>query len=173
VRPSIPPYLVHCVICNVFKPFIGFPRSELAAISLRAQFPNSSVNQGLARYKTASPNRECVCPRGLRNSADPPARDRIGEHPPSNQSLPSASRDLCRNLPGKRNSPRGSWIGHLRLQSSLPTHRPWSQNHPLKPPSLWFQKPAPIEHFYKFLRRAGFCFQSVRSLPSRQLEHHC
>jgi hypothetical protein len=70
--------------------------SELAVISFRAQFPKRSVHGGLTRYKTASPNRKLLCPKGLRKAADPPVRDRIGEHPPSNQSLTSAPQGLGR-----------------------------------------------------------------------------
>ena len=47
-----------------------------------------------------------------------------------------------------------SWIAQHRLRLSRYTHGPWSQNHPCKPRSPWFQKPAPIEHFYRFLHRA-------------------
>src|SRR6266478_1336817 len=79
----------------------------------------------IARCKTASPNRELLCPKGLRKSAEPPVRDRIGEQPPSNQSLTSASQGFCRNLPGRRKGPRRSRIGLHRLQSSRHTHGPW------------------------------------------------
>src|ERR1700680_3513062 len=102
---------------------------------------------GIARYKTASPNRELLYPKGLRKSADPPARDRIGEHPPSNQSPTSAFQGFCRNLPGKRNGPRGSRIGHHRLQSSRHTHSPWLQTHPLNPAASGFRNPRQLGTF--------------------------
>jgi len=136
-----------CVIGNVFEPFMILLMSELAVISFRAQFPKRSVHGGLARYKTASPNRELLRSKGLRKSADPPVRDRIGEHPPSNQSPTSASQGFCRSLPGKRNGLRGSRIGHHRLQSSRHTHGPWLKTHPPNPAASGFRNPRQLSTF--------------------------
>jgi hypothetical protein len=136
-----------CVIGNVFEPFMILFMSELAAISFCAQFAKRSVHGGLARYKTASPNRELLCPQGSRKSADPPVRDRIGEHPPSNQSLTSASQSFGHNLPGKRSGPRGFRIGYHRLQSSRHTHGQWLQTHPLNPAASGFRNPRQLITF--------------------------
>ena len=136
-----------CAIGNVFERFMILFVSEVAVISFCAQFPKRSVYGGLARCKTASPNRELLCPKGLRKSADLPVRDRIGEHPPSNQSLTSASQGFGRNLPGKRNGPRGSRIGHQCLQSSRHTHGPWLQTHPLNPAASGFRNPRQLSTF--------------------------
>jgi hypothetical protein len=143
----MPPYLVHLRYRQCFRAFYDTFHVRTATISFCAQFAKRSAHGGLARYKTASPNRELLCPRGLRKSADPPARYRIGEHPPSNQSPTSAFQGFCRNLPGKRNGPRGSRIGHHRLQSSRHTHRPWLQTHPLNPAASGFRNPRQLGAF--------------------------
>jgi hypothetical protein len=105
-----------CVIGNVFEPFMILFMSELAVISFRAQFPKRSVHGGLTRYKTASPNRKLLCPKGLRKAADPPVRDRIGEHPPSNQSLTSAPQGLGRTSQERGTAQEG--LGSVTITSN-------------------------------------------------------
>jgi hypothetical protein len=147
VGPPMLPYLPTCVIGNVFEPFMILFMSELAAISFCAQSPNRSVHGGPARYKTASPDRELLCPKGLRKSADPPVRDRIGKHPPSNQSLTSASQGFCRNLAGKSKGQEG--LGSVTIASNqvaIPTAH-GCKTHPLNPAVSGFRNPRQLSTF--------------------------
>jgi hypothetical protein len=101
------------------------------------------------------PNRELVCPNGSRKSADPQNRTRIREHPPSNQSLTSACQGFCRNLSRSRNGSRGSRSVTTAFDQVAMTMA--QGRHPSsKLQSPGFQKPAPIEHFYRFSCRAVF-----------------
>ena len=143
----MPPYLVHLRYRQCFQAFSDTFHAQTCCDFFLSPNSLKSWLGGLARYKTASPNRELVCPKGSRKSADPPVRVRIGEHPPSNQSLTSASQGFCRNLPGKRNGPRGSRIGHHRLRSSRYTHGPWSQTHPQNPEAPRFRNPRQLSTF--------------------------
>ena len=140
--------------------FRYFSCPNLPRFSFCAQFAKRSVHGGIARYKTASANRELLCPKGLRKSANPPVRDRNGEHPPSNQSLTAASQGFCRNLPGKRNGPRASQIGHHRLRSRRYTHGPWLQTHPLNPAASGFRNPRQLSTFTNSCAEPFFlCFE--------------
>jgi len=136
-----------CVIGNVFKPFVILFMPSLVAISFCAQFPKRLAQRCSPGTRQLPPNRELVCRKGSRKSADLRDRARIGEHPPSNQSLRSASQGFCRNLPRKRNGPRRSRIGHHRLRSSRYTRSPRSQAHPPNPEAPGFRNPRQLSTF--------------------------
>jgi hypothetical protein len=164
------PYLPTCVIGNVFEPFMILFMSELAAISFCAQSPNRSVHGGPARYKTASPDRELLCPKGLRKSADPPVRDRIGKHPPSNQSLTSASQGFCRNLAGKSKGQEG--LGSVTIASNqvaIPTAH-GCKTHPLNPAVSGFRNPRQLSTFTN--SRTEPDFQRTASRSRLKLGQH-
>ena len=92
------------VIANVLRLFVIRFTSELAAIAFGEQAPKRLAKRGSHGTGKLFPNPEPVCPKASGRPADPPVRDRIGGHPPSESEPHACLAALFRvTSPGKRN----------------------------------------------------------------------
>jgi len=149
--PARPPHLSTGIIGNVFKPFMNTFHVQLAPIFLGAQFPKR-LAPGARRYKNSLPKpRPCLFERiaevGLEIAlVNVPHRIRALRLPPRALAVTSQERGAAQE---------GLGSGTIASYSvAIPAAM--IANTSCKPGNSWFQKSAPIEHFYRFLCRADF-----------------
>jgi hypothetical protein len=113
----MPPHLVHVRCRQCFPAFRDTFHVRTWPRLLSGHSPLIRLaKRGSPCTEQLFPNREPVCPKASGRPADPPVRDRIGGHPPVNQSLTSASELFRTTSPGKKNAPERSPFGEsMRL----------------------------------------------------------
>ena len=136
---------------------------QLAPIFLGAQFPKRWL-LGLARYKSSLPKPrrlfEGIAEVGLEIAlVNVPHRIRALRLPP--RALAVTSQETGAAQEGLGSGTIASY--------SVAIPAAMIANTSCKPGNRWFQKSAPIEHFYRFLCRANFSSDCIRTSSIKRL----